>query len=148
MSGRNSGSFSIAASVTSKVSSAGRNATRIRFSFERLGQYRLPREDGIKRGETLLAVDDEELGHLLVVAAANLSGADVDTGLPEHERSDGVTPVQRVEEIACLGRRPHEWPLDVRQSDVAMLDVLDQMSEGSRCLYTRLVSLSLLILRF
>ena len=117
MSGMNSGSVSMAASVTSNVSSAGRKRDADALLLEGLREDRLPGEHGVERGQPLLAIDDQELRRPCRSLAADLSGAHLGAGLPEHQGADRVSAVHRVEEIPRLRRRPDERPLDVGQRD-------------------------------
>jgi hypothetical protein len=48
---------------------------------------------------------------------------------PEEIRTDGKTAIDRVEEITDLRILPHEWPLDVRQAEIADVDVSEQLFE-------------------
>ena len=114
----NSGSRSMAASVTSKVSSPGGRRSGSAL-LEGLGQHLLAGEHREERGQPLLAVDDKQLRRPVPLVHPDLPRADVGAGLPEHQRADRIAAVHRVEEIPRLGRRPHERPLDVGQADPA-----------------------------
>jgi hypothetical protein len=89
----------------------------------RAGQHR---EQG---GESLLAVHDQQPGSRLLGIGADLAGAHLSAGEPKQQVANGEALVHRVEQVADLGCRPHEGPLDVGQRDGATLDVVEQVSE-------------------
>lgn len=80
----------------------------------------------------MLSVDDKQLGRTSTTGLrrTDLPRADLRACLPEHQRADWVAAVHRVEEVACLRRRPDKRTLDVRQTDPPNLDVLDEVAQG------------------
>src|SRR5262249_61841684 len=54
-------------------------------------------QDSIERRQPLLTVHDQELGDTVAQVTANLTGADLCSGLPEHQRAHRVAAVHRVE---------------------------------------------------
>ena len=99
------------------------------FVLERLREYRAAGQHGEERSQPLLTIHDQQLCHLVAVAPAHLTGADLCAGLPEHERPDRVPAVHRVEEVADLRGGPDKRSLDVGKGDVPVLDVFDQVSQ-------------------
>lgn len=82
-------------------------------------------EDGVEGGQALLAVDDEPVGRVARFrVGADLARAVDDAVLPEQQVADRKAPIHRVEQLTDLGVRPHERTLDVRQADIADVDVV------------------------
>ena len=76
-----------------------------------------------------MAIDDQQLRYPVALAPAHLTGTDLCTGLPEHERPDRVPAVHRVEEVADFRGRPDERSLDVGKGNVSVLDIFNQVSQ-------------------
>ena len=84
-------------------------------------------EDRVERGQALLAVDDQSVTAAWPFVAVPIGPGSTVGVVPEEQVADGKAAVHRVEEVAHLGRRPDERPLDVRQTNVALIDVGEQV---------------------
>ena len=126
MSTMNSGSRSIAASVTSKDSSSGRNAMRIRFSWN-FFVSRIP----VSTANSEVSLCWPSTINCLATPSFSppptwrtLASAPVS----QHQRSHRIAAIHRVEQVTYLRRRPDEGTLDIGQS-LAVPYLLNQVGE-------------------
>lgn len=80
--------------------------------------------------QPLLPIHNQPRRHVVLLCRrADGLRATHDSVLPEEQITDWKTLVHRVKKVSNLGVRPHERPLDVRQSNVADVDVVQEARE-------------------
>jgi resolvase-like protein len=120
-------SLRIAASAT--VARQGIEGDLDALLFE-IGAYHLNAlDDGIERGQPLLSVNDGEFGRSLVVFDANALQPGLHSRFPKQKEPRRVPAIERIEEIADIDVGPHKRALQLRQSDLAEVYILDKCDQ-------------------
>ena len=86
-------------------------------------------------GEPLLSVDDKGLGDgicLLVRAYGRPLARVVARRVPQHHIADRVSAKHGIKQIANLFIAPHERPLQIRQANLARLNILQDITDLQR----------------